>query len=121
MPTITYKGGTLQVDEEDGYFVDPGRWDMGVARVLALREGIPELAEDMLDIVIFNGGVLHQVQRLSCLTCGLKKCTRKRSVCMTAFPIPSKPGRLRECRGPRTEVLSLIRHEVAPYGCASVR
>jgi TusE/DsrC/DsvC family sulfur relay protein len=52
MPVLEYKEKKINVDDE-GYLVNLDDWDEGVARALAAREGIDELADDRIAILKF--------------------------------------------------------------------
>jgi TusE/DsrC/DsvC family sulfur relay protein len=52
VPLILHKDLRIIVDE-DGFLADLEEWSEAVARVLAVQEGITELAEDQLDILKF--------------------------------------------------------------------
>ena len=111
MPTITYSGGTLEVDE-DGYLVDPGRWDKDIARVLAEREGIPKLTDDMLDILTFMREYYTKFNAFPVLRAVCKNVHQEKECVYHRFPDPIKAWKIAGLPQPTTEVLSLIRHEV---------
>ena len=52
MPVLEYKEKKINMDEE-GYLVNFGDWDEGVARALAARVGIEELTDDRMAILKF--------------------------------------------------------------------
>jgi TusE/DsrC/DsvC family sulfur relay protein len=52
MPIIEHKGLKITIDE-DGFLVKLEDWTEAVARALAAREGIANLPEDKLDILVF--------------------------------------------------------------------
>ncbi len=56
MPTLSYRGTPLEVNE-DGFLVDPKLWDDDVARFLARQqEGVAELGADHWKVVRYIRG-----------------------------------------------------------------
>ena len=45
MPTVTYGGKELEIDE-DGFIQDPDQWDESVAADLAKTEGVDDLTDE---------------------------------------------------------------------------
>jgi len=52
MPTRTYAGVEVAVDEQ-GFFLDPSRWDEAMAPEIAAAEGVPELTDRHWQVVKF--------------------------------------------------------------------
>ena len=52
MPTATYAGTTVAVDDE-GFFDDPAQWTEAMAPEIAKVEGIEELSEDHWRVLKF--------------------------------------------------------------------
>ncbi len=52
MPTATYAGVTVPVDEE-GFFEDPALWTEAMAPEIAIAEGIDELTETHWQVIKF--------------------------------------------------------------------
>lgn len=50
MPTIEFKGQTLELDE-DGFLQDPAKWNEELALFFAEQESVPEMTEDHWKIV----------------------------------------------------------------------
>jgi TusE/DsrC/DsvC family sulfur relay protein len=52
MPTITYAGTAVTVNEE-GFFADPAQWREEMAPLIARQEGIDELSERHWQVIKF--------------------------------------------------------------------
>ncbi|MST31795.1 TusE/DsrC/DsvC family sulfur relay protein [Acidimicrobiaceae bacterium USS-CC1] len=52
MPTRTYAGVEVAVDEQ-GFFLDPSRWDEAMAPEIAAAEGVAELTDRHWQVVKF--------------------------------------------------------------------
>lgn len=52
MPTRTYDGTTVEVDEQ-GFFTDPEQWRESMAPAIAAEEGITELTDRHWQVVKF--------------------------------------------------------------------
>lgn len=52
MPTITYEGTEVTVNDE-GFFTDPAKWREEMAPLIACREGITELTERHWQVIKF--------------------------------------------------------------------
>jgi len=50
MPTIEFKGMTVEIDE-DGFIQDPSVWNKEMAEFLAKAEGVEELTEEHWKVV----------------------------------------------------------------------
>ncbi|MCA1988949.1 MAG: TusE/DsrC/DsvC family sulfur relay protein [Desulfarculus sp.] len=50
MPNVTYKGKTYEVDE-DGFLMDPEKWDLDFAYFVKESEGIAELGEEHWKVI----------------------------------------------------------------------
>ena len=77
MPTLSYRGAPLEVNE-DGFLIDPHGWDEEVALFLARdQEGIPALGPDHWAVIHYIRGFylehgLAPLIRKICKTTGLK-------------------------------------------------
>jgi dissimilatory sulfite reductase related protein len=52
MPTVTYAGTDVEVDEE-GFFVHPDQWTEAMAPEIAADEGVAPLSEDHWRVIKF--------------------------------------------------------------------
>ena len=52
MPTVTYAGTAVAVNEE-GFFTDPAQWREDMAPLIARQEGITELSERHWQVIKF--------------------------------------------------------------------
>jgi TusE/DsrC/DsvC family sulfur relay protein len=93
MTVINEKGISIQIDE-DGFLVDTEKWTEETARILAGREGIDDLTEEQLAIVIFLRDYYRKFEAFPILNYVCKNLKQPRNCMNEEFINPMKAWKI---------------------------
>ena len=82
-----------QIDA-DGFLTDPETWDENIARMLAEREGVPALTEEMLEILRFLRAYYKKYQAFPILNYVCKNIHQPRECVSEEFINPEKAWKI---------------------------
>lgn len=82
-----------QIDA-DGFLTDPETWDENIARMLAEREGVPALTEEMLEILRFLRAYYKKYQAFPILNYVCRNIHQPRECVSEEFINPEKAWKI---------------------------
>jgi TusE/DsrC/DsvC family sulfur relay protein len=114
VPVIVHKDLTIAIDE-DGFLVDHEAWSETVARALAAKEGITELAEDQLDILKFMREYYTKHKFFPIVRYVCKNVHQPRNCVTDRFIDPVKAWKIAGLPNPGEEVINFKAWEPLGY------
>jgi len=109
MPVLQYGGLKISLDEE-GYLLNPEDWNEKVACAIAEREGIDELTEDRMAIILFMREYFKKFNSFPLLGSVCKNIHEPKNCVTEAFIDPLKAWKIAGLPKPVEEVVSYIQH-----------
>jgi len=112
MPVLDYietEGRTRKIAVDDeGYLVNIDEWDEHAAQALAVREGLPELTAEKIDILRFIHEYYKKYDFFPMLGAVCKKVSKPKDCMIEEFSVPLVAWKLAGLPHPEEPVISLL-------------
>ena len=93
MAQLTYPGGSVELDD-NGFLINPEEWNEDVARAMAVREGIEELDEEMMEVIRFMRSYYKKFNAFPILNYVCKNLDQPRDCVSDEFINPEKAWKI---------------------------